>query len=106
VEIGAPGVAHTQTFISFGSFDTEDEALALVKYIKSKFVRALLGVLKVTPDNARKDIWQYIPLQKLNSDSDIDWKLPISLIDVQLYKKYRLSKNEIAYIEENVSEMN
>lgn len=48
-----PFVAFTETFISIGAFDNEEEAHNALKYIKSKFARALLGVLKVTQDNPR-----------------------------------------------------
>jgi len=43
-----PGVAVTQTFITIGSFDAEAEARACLKYLKSKFARTMLGVLKIT----------------------------------------------------------
>ena len=46
-----------------------------------------------------------IPLQDFSSKSDIDWSKSISDIDKQLYKKYRLSKEEIEFIENNVKEM-
>src|SRR5699024_9487942 len=52
-EIASPFTVATQTFISFGSFDSEYEAISLSKYLKTKFVRLLLGVKKITPDNAR-----------------------------------------------------
>ena len=47
----SPQVAVTQTFITIGSFGTEAEAEACLKYVKSKFARAMLGVLKVTQHN-------------------------------------------------------
>lgn len=42
-----PFVAFTETFISIGAFDNEEEAHNALKYIKSKFARALLGYLKL-----------------------------------------------------------
>ncbi|QWT18137.1 hypothetical protein KPC83_03135 [Collinsella sp. zg1085] len=102
--IGQPLIGHTETFISIGSFDSEYEAEALLKYIKSKFARALLGVLKVTQDNTRP-VWRYVPLQDFTSASDIDWSKSISEIDTQLYAKYGLTPEEIAFIETNVKEM-
>ena len=38
-------------------------------------------------------------------NSDIDWSKSISDIDQQLFKKYKLNKEEIAFIEENVQPM-
>ena len=102
--IGSPFEGHTQTFISIGKFDTKYEATAVTKYIKTKFLRALLGTLKVTQDN-KKASWSNIPLQDFTNNSDIDWSNSISEIDQQLYKKYNLSENEITFIEENVKIM-
>lgn len=102
--IGSPFEGHTQTFISIGKFDTKYEATAVTKYIKTKFLRALLGTLKVTQDN-KKASWSNIPLQDFTNNSDIDWSNSISEIDQQLYSKYNLSENEIKFIEENVKIM-
>lgn len=102
--IGQPLIGHTQSFISIGSFDTKAEAEACLKYVKTKFARALLGVLKVTQDNDR-GVWKYIPLQDFTSMSDIDWLQSVSDIDKQLYKKYGLSEEEIRFIESHVKEM-
>lgn len=105
LEIGVPRTGHTQTFISFGNFNSELEAINLSKYIRSKFLRTLLGVERATHDNATKDIWKYIPLQDFTSNSDIDWSKSIPEIDQQLYAKYDLSEEEIRFIEENVQPM-
>ncbi len=102
--IGTPLVGSTQTFLTVGSFDTEEEANAVFKYVCSKFARALLGVLKVTQHNTSKK-WGYVPLQDFTPASDIDWSQPISEIDQQLYKKYGLDKAEIEFIESHVKEM-
>ncbi|PNL92347.1 Eco57I restriction-modification methylase domain-containing protein [Aerococcus viridans] len=103
--VAEPHMIPTQTFITLGNFDTENEAIALNKYIKSKFARVMLSVKKATPDNARKDVWSYVPLQNFQSDSDIDWMGSISDIDSQLYKKYNLDNDDINYIETIVKEM-
>lgn len=58
--VGQPLVGHTQTFLSIGCFNTSYEADACMKYVKSKFARAMLGVLKVTQDNKRAT-WSYVP---------------------------------------------
>ncbi|MBR6440010.1 MAG: Eco57I restriction-modification methylase domain-containing protein [Aeriscardovia sp.] len=102
--IGQPLIGHTRTFLSIGSFDTEAEAEACLKYIKSKFARAMLGILKVTQDNP-KDTWKYVPWQDFSPSSDIDWAQSIPDIDRQLYQKYGLNEEEIAFIESNVKEM-
>lgn len=102
--IGQPAIGHTQTFISIGSFDTEEEAEACLKYIKSKFARVMLGICKVTQHNSPK-VWQYVPLQDFTVNSDIDWSVSISEIDRQLYEKYGLDVSEIDFIETHVTAM-
>jgi hypothetical protein len=99
-----PAVASTETFMSIGAFDTKSEALAAEKYIKTKFVRVLLGILKITQHNSVMT-WKLIPMQAFTSDSDIDWSKSISDIDQQLYKKYNLSADEINFIESKVQTM-
>ena len=102
--IGSPLIGSTETFLSIGSFDTKDEASAVLKYICSKFARVLLGVLKVTQDNTSEK-WNYVPLQDFTIASDIDWTQPISKIDQQLYQKYGLDETEIDFIESHVKEL-
>ena len=102
--IGTPMTGFTETFISIGAFDHRKEAEACLKYIKTKFARTMLGVLKITQDNT-KPVWKKVPLQDFSSKSDIDWTVDISEIDKQLYKKYKLSKDEIKFIEEKVRAM-
>lgn len=102
--IGEPLIGYTQSFIGIGSFETEFEAEAVMSYVKTKFARVLLGVLKVTQDNDR-GVWKLIPLQDFTANSDIDWTKSIPEIDKQLYKKYKLSPEEINFIETHVKEM-
>ena len=100
-----PGVGHNQTFISFGCFDSKFEADSLISYIKTKFSRMMLSVMKTTHNNKTKDVWSKVPLQDFTINSDIDWQKSISEIDQQLYKKYQLSKEEVTFIENNVQPM-
>lgn len=103
--VGKPKIGITQTFISLGSFESAQEADALLKYVKSKFCRTLLGILKITQGNNR-DTWAKVPLQDFSSNSDIDWSKSIAEIDQQLYKKYSLTEEEIVFIEDMVQPMN
>ena len=102
--VGKPNSGFTQSFIGFGPFISQDEAENCLKYIKSKFARCMLGILKVTQHN-HLDTWKYVPLQDFSSNSDIDWNVSIANIDRQLYKKYGLSDEEINFIETHVKEM-
>lgn len=90
--------------MSIGAFDTKDEANAALKYIKTKFVRILLGVLKVT-QHITPEKWAYIPIQDYTIESDIDWSKSVHEIDQQLYAKYGLDDLEIKFVENQAKEM-
>lgn len=102
--VEGPMVGNTETFISIGKFNTRAEAEAAAKYISTKFARTLLSILKVT-QNGNKPVWKMIPVQDFSTSADIDWSKAIHEIDLQLYRKYSLSAEEVAFIEANVKEM-
>lgn len=102
--IGKPNEGATDTFVSIGRFQSFEEAEALLKYIKTKFLRVLLGIKKVTQDNPQT-VWDLVPIQDFTDHSDIDWSQPIPEIDRQLYAKYSLTEEEIAFIETKVQAM-
>lgn len=99
-----PYVGYTQTFQSIGAVDTKAEAEAIAKYVRTKFVRTAIGILKIT-QHYPQEKWKYVPIQDFSSSSDIDWSQSIHSIDLQLYRKYKLSKEEIDFIENYVKEM-
>lgn len=109
-EIGMPGDSSTTTFIGVGSFDTLEEAQNCEKYLKTKLVRCLLGILKITQHNPQAT-WAYVPMQDFSASSDINWSKSITDIDKQLYKKYGLDlpteegHDLVKFIEENVIPM-
>ena len=102
--IGEPLIGVTQTFLTIGAFDTRVEAEACLKYVKTKFARTMLGLLKATQHNP-KETWRLVPLQDFTDRSDIDWSQSVADIDRQLYRKYGLEEKEIAFIEEKVRAM-
>jgi len=102
--IGEPLIGCTYSFLQIGSFKNQKEATSCMKYIKTKFCRAMLGTLKVTQHNTRS-VWKNVPVQDFTNKSDIDWSKSIADIDKQLYKKYGLDKKEIDFIETHVKPM-
>ena len=102
--IGKPLIGFTETFISVGEVNNRDEAEAILKYVKSKFARTMLGILKITQDNT-KPVWRLVPLQDFTPASDIDWSQSVTDIDRQLYAKYGLGDDEIEFIESHVKKM-
>ena len=102
--LGEPILGYTRTFLGIGAFDSKEEAENALKYVRTKFARTMLGILKITQDNPI-ETWRLVPLQDFTKNSDIDWSKSVSEIDKQLYKKYNLSKDEIEFIESKVREM-
>lgn len=102
--VGRPGEGTADTFLNAGPFDTKEQAENLRRYYKTKFFRALLGARKVT-QHSPSQVWEMIPLQDFTPSSDIDWTKSVADIDRQLYRKYGLTDDEVAFIESNVKEM-
>lgn len=104
LEIAEKGVGATESFLSIGFFETSEEVQNAAKYVQSRFVRVLLGIMKTTQD-ITPDKWKCVPIQDFTPSSDIDWSVSIAEIDRQLYRKYNLSEEEIDFIETHVKEM-
>lgn len=102
--LGVPMLVATDTFLQVGKFDNKDEANNLLKYVKTKFFRAMVGVRKTAVFNY-KDSFTFVPIQNFTNNSDIDWSKSIPEIDKQLYKKYNLSDTEIEFIESRIKPM-
>lgn len=102
--LGEPILGYTRTFLGIGAFDKQEEAEACLKYIKTRFARTMLGILKITQDNPI-ETWRLVPLQDFTAASDIDWSKSLAEIDRQLYAKYGLSPEEADFIEKNVRAM-
>lgn len=103
--VGTPLVGHTQTFISFGAFDTEKEAENCLKFIKTDIARAMLGTLKITQDNATKEVWSNVPWFDFNDYSKIDWSKTVEEIERQLYDYFNVPDNIINALKANVRRM-
>lgn len=99
-----PGHGATDTFLSIGSFESRSEAKNCLKYVKTRFARCMLGILKATQHNP-PSTWAYVPLQDFTPSSDIDWSQSIADIDEQLFEKYGLDEAEKNFIRTKVKEM-
>lgn len=102
--IVGPNVGHTQSLLSIGNFETLEEAVNLEKYLKTKFVRILLGISKTTQD-LTPDKWMFVPMQDFTYNSDIKWIESVHQIDLQLYNKYKLSNHEQNFVEKHAVEV-
>jgi hypothetical protein len=88
----------------YSAFENEIEAINLIRYIRTKFFRVLVSAMKIT-QSAPSRVYRFVPLQDFTSTSDIDWSQSVPDIDRQLYAKYGLSDEEVAFIEGMIKEM-
>ncbi len=102
--IAQPNEACTDSLIPIGCFDTKIEAENLQKYLKTKFLRYLVSILKVS-QNVYQNVYQFVPVQDFTNYSDIDWSKSVGEIDKQLYIKYNFDKSEISYIDSKIKPM-
>ena len=106
--LGVPEIAPSNSVCSqsylYAAFDTEEQAISFVKYLKSRTFRALVCAIKIT-QSAPQRVYKFVPLQDFTAQSDIDWSKSIPEIDQQLYTKYNLSVDEIAFIEKMIKPM-
>ncbi len=74
---------------------------SLSKYIQTTFFKAALyfgkGSMQVS-----KDVFRFVPLLNFTADSDIDWSLPTTQIDIKLYEMFGLKPDEITFIEKMI----
>ena len=91
--ISEPGTASTESYVVAGHFDTEVEATNYASYLRTRFARFLVSLRKSTVD-APKNVYAFIP------------ELPLDKVwtDAKLYKRYALTKAEVAFIESQVAE--
>lgn len=102
--LGTPVMACTETFLELGTWNTEEEASNALKYLKTKFFRSMISIMKQTQQTS-VSTYQYVPMQDFTSNSDIDWTKSVDDISHQLYAKYGLSDEEIAFIEAMIKPM-
>jgi site-specific DNA-methyltransferase (adenine-specific) len=86
--VAGPGSVCTQTYVVAGPFSREAEAASCNAYLRTRFARFLISLRKITQDLPRAT-YSWVPQQKW----DRKWT------DADLYKKYKLTKEEIAFIE-------
>jgi hypothetical protein len=84
----------SETYLLLDTFDTEQEAINLCSYIKTRFSRFLLSTVILT-QNIAKDKFKFLPIQDFRQ----------SWMDKKLYKKYKLSEDEIKFIESMIKPM-
>lgn len=104
--VGEPNSVCTETFLVVGADLGLNKSMAynLSKYLRSKFARFLLSLSKVS-QHATAKTYRFVPVQNFTNKSDIDWSKSIFDVDKQLYTKYKLTEDEIKYIESKIKPM-
>ena len=94
---GEPGSICSQTFLVIG-YDsklhhfTKEQCINILSYMQTKFFRYLVSIKKKT-QNGPRGVYQFVPLQDFNE----------AWTDAKLYKKYGLTKDEIAIIDASIT---
>ena len=102
--IGGRKTACTDSLIPIGDFDTLEEAENLQNYIKTKFLRFLVSLVK-SSQNTTQIVYRFVPMQDFTEKSDIDWSKSINEIDEKLFDKYGLSIEEKEHIKSSIKDM-
>jgi hypothetical protein len=92
--IAGPGSAATETYLSIGPFGTSVEAQNVLSYLCCRLTRFLIQLRK-SSQNTTKGTYAFVPMQ--------DFSRPWT--DCELYAKYGLTDEEIAFVERMVRPM-
>lgn len=84
----------THSYFIIGSYEQEQQAVNLISYLKTKFVRFLL-LQSMSSINLSKLVFSFVPIQDFNNA----WN------DDLLNKKYKLNDKEIQFIESMIRPM-
>lgn len=88
----------------YTAFDTKEECENFVKYLRTRFFRALVLAIKIT-QSAPNKVYHFVPNLDYTSSSTIDWSKDPKDIEKQLYDFYGISKEQIEYINSMIKEM-
>ncbi len=92
--VAAPGSACTMTYLVIGPVKSDTEAENLSTYLRTRFARFLIALRKNT-QHIRADRFSYVPA--------LDWS--VRWTDEALYKRYKITPDEQAFIASIVREM-
>lgn len=91
---GAPNTICNESYLVIGPFKNKTECENVISYIKTKFFRFMVSLKKNT-QNAARNVYSFVPIQ--------DFSKPWT--DEELYKKYGLNDEEIAFIDSMIRPM-
>lgn len=89
--LGEPESISSETYLCIGPFDTKSEAESALSYLSCRLTRLLILLHKPSQDTTRK-VYTFVPTQQWTQR----WT------DDELYEKYGITDDEIAFIEKVV----
>lgn len=89
-----PNSACTETYIVLGDYGTKEECVNLCNYVRTKFFRFLVLLIKSTQDASSK-VYKFVPIQNFNEV----WT------DEKLFQKYNITKEEQLFIDSLIRPM-
>lgn len=92
--LAEPGTACTETYLVIKRFKAKAKAVRFEAYLKTRFVRFLVSLRKNTQD-IYSERFQFVP----DLPMDQEWA------DEMLFKKYGITKDEVAFIESMIRPM-
>lgn len=92
--VAAPPSACTETYLVVGAYEKRNEAENLAKYLRTRFLRFLVGLRKNT-QHITQDRFAFVPSLPMTKE----WT------DEKLYAHFDITENEIAFIESIVRPM-
>lgn len=93
-EILEPNSVCTESYLVAGAFDTKRECANMISYLRTKLVRFLITPMLASM-NMSKSSYAFVPLQNFGKP----WN------DAELYNRYNLTEEEIAFIESMIRPM-
>ena len=94
IKVLSPGDVCTHSYFLIGNWNSRTIAENALSYVKTRFVRFLM-LLCVSGFGLSKLVFQFVPMQ--------DFSKPWT--DEELYAKYGLTEDEIAFIESMIKPM-
>ena len=92
--VSAPGEACSETYLVAALAHDQAEAKHIAAYMRTSFFRFMVSIRKISQDN-KADIFSFVP----DLPTDKDWT------DTELYERYGLTSDEIAYVESQIRDM-
>jgi len=91
--VAGPGTACTETYLVVGVCTSEAEARRLAAYMRTRFVRFLVSLRKIT-QNITRDSYRFVPELPMNRPRT----------DEDLYERYGITSDQVTFIESLIAE--